>query len=230
MGYHDRRYRRRFSGGHFSKAHSPFLMKTEPRIKAEILAVGSELLSPSFIDTNTPLMIGKLNGIGIDVAFRTIVGDDWTDLVGCFKTAWKRSRIILVSGGLGPTDDDRTRDAAAEVLKRKLVFLPEIEKVIRKRFRRRGIAMPASNRKQCYSFEGAVVLANPNGTAPGLWICAEGRKLALLPGPPHELEPMFDKGHPAEAPKKRDGIASPDSQNHGDFRISHGRQTPLSLS
>jgi nicotinamide-nucleotide amidase len=161
--------------------------------KAEIIAVGTELLTPHFRDTNSLFLIEKLEDRGIRVAFRTIVGDDREDLIGCLRTALRRSQLIVVTGGLGPTEDDRTREVAAEALGRGLVFDAAVRKAIRDRFRGRGLGrMPASNRKQCFVIEGAKVLANPNGTAPGLWIETGSRRLVLLPGPPRELEPMFD--------------------------------------
>jgi nicotinamide-nucleotide amidase len=161
--------------------------------KAEIIAVGTELLTPHFRDTNSLFLIERLEDLGIRVAFRTIVGDDREDILGCIRTALRRSRLVFVAGGLGPTEDDRTREVAAEALGRGLVFDAAIRKGIRDRFRGRGPGrMPASNRKQCYVIKGAEVLANPNGTAPGLWIETGSRRLVLLPGPPRELEPMFD--------------------------------------
>jgi nicotinamide-nucleotide amidase len=160
---------------------------------AEIVAVGTELLSPYFRDTDSLFLTERLEDLGIGVAFRTLVGDAREDLLSCLRTALKRSRLVVVTGGLGPTDDDRTREAAAEALGRALVFDPSIRRSIRARFRARSRGrMPASNRKQCFVIAGAEVLANPNGTAPGLWIEAGSRRIVLLPGPPRELEPMFE--------------------------------------
>ena len=160
---------------------------------AEIVAVGTELLSPFFRDTDSLFLTERLEDLGIGVAFRTVVGDDHEDLLSCLRTALRRSRLVVVTGGLGPTEDDRTREAAAAVLGRALVFDPSIRRSIRARFRARSRGrMPASNRKQCFVIEGSEVLANPNGTAPGLWIEAGSRRLVLLPGPPRELEPMFE--------------------------------------
>jgi len=163
--------------------------------RAEIIAVGTELLSPFFRDTDSLFLTERLEDLGIGVAFRTIVGDDRQDLSGCLRTALRRSRIVFVTGGLGPTEDDRTREIAAEVLGRRLVFDAAIRELIRARFRARYRGrMPASNRKQCFVIKGAEVIANANGTAPGLWIESGSRILVLLPGPPHELEPMFETG------------------------------------
>ena len=168
-------------------------MKRTADLKTEILAVGTELLTPFFQDTNSLFLIERLNDLGIGVAFKTIVTDDRKDLVSCFRTALKRSRLIIAMGGLGPTEDDRTREAAAEALGRKLLFDKTVSRSIRQRFQSRGLPMSSSNRKQCYVIEGAEVLANLNGTAPGLWIVSGSRRLILLPGPPQELKPIFEK-------------------------------------
>jgi len=168
-------------------------MKRRANLKTEILAVGTELLSPYFQDTNSLFLIERLNELGIGVSFKTIVTDNREDLRDCLRTAMKRSELIMAMGGLGPTEDDRTKEVAAEVLRRKLVFNGAVCRSIRERFRRRGVPMSSSNRKQCCVVEGAEVLMNPNGTAPGLWIPYGSKRLVLLPGPPHELKPMFEK-------------------------------------
>lgn len=161
-------------------------------MKTEIIAVGSELLTPYFLDTNSLFLTERLNDLGIQVAFKTVVGDDPADLLEAVRTALRRSELILSIGGLGPTEDDRTCEAFAEALGRKRVLDPEVLRSIRSRFERRGIVMPASNRKQAFIVDGAEILENPNGTAPGLWIDMPGGKIVLLPGPPQELKPMFD--------------------------------------
>jgi len=161
-------------------------------MKTEIIAVGSELLTPDFQDTNSLFLTAGLNGIGIQVSFKTVVGDDERDLARALRTALGRSRLVLCMGGLGPTEDDRTRETLAKVLDRKLVFRTEIEARIAERFRLRGLPMSASNLKQCYVLEGADILENPFGTAPGLWLETRGRRIVLLPGPPREIRPMFE--------------------------------------
>jgi len=161
-------------------------------MKTEIIAVGSELLTPDFQDTNSLFLTERLNSVGLDVAFKTIVGDDEGDLARVIRTALGRSRLILLMGGLGPTEDDRTRETLAKVLGARLIFKAAILRHIRARFRRRGLDMPATNRKQCYAIEGAEVLANPHGTAPGLWLERGKNRLAVLPGPPRELRPMVE--------------------------------------
>jgi nicotinamide-nucleotide amidase len=162
-------------------------------MKVEIIAVGSELLTPDFQDTNSLRLAAGLNAIGLGVSFKTTVGDDEPDLALVLRTALRRSRLVLCMGGLGPTEDDRTRETLAKVLGRKLVFNASVRDRIRERFRRRGWPMAATNLKQCYVIDGAEVLENPNGTAPGQWLETGGRMIALLPGPPHEILPMFEK-------------------------------------
>jgi nicotinamide-nucleotide amidase len=161
-------------------------------MKAEIVAVGTELLTPDFQDTNSLRLTAGLNELGIAVSFKTIVGDDAWDLARALRTALGRSSLILCMGGLGPTEDDRTRETLARVMRRRLVFRKEIRSRILERFRRRGLVMSASNLKQCYVIEGSEILDNPNGTAPGLWLETKGRRIALLPGPPQEILPMFE--------------------------------------
>jgi nicotinamide-nucleotide amidase len=161
-------------------------------MKIEIIAVGTELLTPDFQDTNSLYLTAGLNAVGLDVSFKTIVGDDPGNLARALRTALGRAGLVLCMGGLGPTEDDRTRETLAGLLGRKLVFDPALRRVIRERFRRHGWPMTASNLKQCYVIEGAEVLPNPNGTAPGLWLTAGRRKIALLPGPPREIRPMFE--------------------------------------
>ena len=168
-------------------------MKPKKRIRVEIIAVGSELLSPFFQDTNSLYLTGRLNDLGMAVSFKSVVGDVWDDLVESFITAKSRAQIIFVMGGLGPTEDDITREALASALGKDLIFKKDILKKIENRFKRRGFAMSPVNKKQAYIIDGAEVMANNNGTAPGLWLEKEGQIIALLPGPPHELKPMFEE-------------------------------------
>ncbi|HYA48240.1 MAG TPA: competence/damage-inducible protein A [Burkholderiales bacterium] len=161
-------------------------------MKTEIIAVGTELLTPFFQDTNSLFLAERLNDLGLSLSFKTIVGDADADLRRAVRTALGRSRLVIAMGGLGPTEDDRTREAFAAVLGRTLVPDARVLAAIRARFRRRGQPMAAANRKQALVIEGAEVLPNPNGTAPGLWLETSRHRIALLPGPPHELRPMFD--------------------------------------
>lgn len=168
-------------------------MKNKKDFRAEIMAVGSELLTPHFQDTNSLYLTQRLNELGMEVSFKTIVGDDWDDLTLCIKEALSRANLLIAIGGLGPTRDDRTREAFARVLQRKLLFKEVLLQKIEERFKRRGFKMPAVNKKQAYVIEGAEVLQNRNGTAPGLWIEEREKIIILLPGPPQELKPMFER-------------------------------------
>jgi len=167
-------------------------MKEVQNPRIEIIAVGSELLSPHFQDTNSLFLTERLNDLGLSVRFKTIVGDDWDDLGSAIELAVARSDLVFSIGGLGPTEDDRTREAFAAVLKRKLLLDQNILSSIESRFSRRGLVMPEVNKKQAYVIDGGETLANPNGTAPGIWLETETNIIGLLPGPPHELKPMFD--------------------------------------
>jgi nicotinamide-nucleotide amidase len=162
-------------------------------MNAEIIAVGSELLTPDFQDTNSLFLIRRLGDLGFPVLRRTIVGDRPSEIVPTLAAARKASDLILIGGGLGPTGDDLTREAVAEALGRKLVFHPGILAGIEARFIRRGRPMPDSNRRQAFVIEGAEVLENRHGSAPGQWIDDGGRRFVLLPGPPREFESLFEE-------------------------------------
>jgi nicotinamide-nucleotide amidase len=167
-----------------------------PPRTAEIIAVGSELLGATRVDTNSLFLSEKLSGIGIDLRMKSVVGDDPADLAAVFRQALARADVIVLTGGLGPTADDLTRDVVAEVLGLPMDEDATIVEKIRARFAKRGLTMPELNRQQAQVPRGAIVLDNPNGTAPGLFIDyagAEGRRIViLLPGPPRELQPMFE--------------------------------------
>ncbi|MFZ0036845.1 MAG: competence/damage-inducible protein A [Candidatus Acidiferrales bacterium] len=160
-------------------------------MNAEIIAVGSELLTPFRIDTNSLFLTRELNKLGVDVIRKAVVGDDRKELRRVFEHALDVAELVICSGGLGPTEDDLTREAIAETLGRRLVRDDEILRTIQERFRRYGRAMPENNVRQSMILEGAQALKNPRGTAPGQWIEAKGRVVVLLPGPPNELEAMF---------------------------------------
>jgi nicotinamide-nucleotide amidase len=164
---------------------------TRPLQRAEIIAVGSEMLTPVKTDTNSLFITGVLNEIGIDVASKAVVGDRVDDVMVEVRQAIERVDLIVVTGGLGPTDDDVTRDAVARVLERPLVEDPAIVEQLRIRFQRRGLNMPEINRRQAMVPAGGVALDNPNGSAPGLWIVHGDKVVLLLPGPPRELQPML---------------------------------------
>ncbi len=163
---------------------------------AEIIAIGSELLTPFRQDTNSLYLTGKLNNLGIEVSFKTVVGDDRTHLTDVARIALSRADIVIFMGGLGPTEDDLTREAVAEALKLQLLRDPNLVSELHTRFARRRLKMPENNLRQADVLFGAVVLPNPRGTAPGQWLQGsfEGAQkiVLLLPGPPSELVPMFD--------------------------------------
>jgi nicotinamide-nucleotide amidase len=161
-------------------------------MKAVILAVGSEMLTPTKTDTNSLYITGVLNELGIEVAYKGIVGDDRAELSAQVAQALSRYRVVLLTGGLGPTDDDLTREVVAAVLGRALHEDATLLEHIRARFRVRGLAMPDVNRRQAMVPEGATVLDNPRGSAPGLWLEDDDAVVALLPGPPREMRPMMD--------------------------------------
>ena len=160
---------------------------------AEIIAVGSELLVPPRVDTNSLFITERLNEYGIEVRAKAVVGDRRDDLETVLRAALSRTELVVLCGGLGPTDDDLTRDAVSAVTGRALREQPEILDGIRRRFAARGARMPEINRRQAMVPEGADVIPNGFGTAPGLWLEREGRVLLLLPGPPAELKPMVER-------------------------------------
>ena len=164
-----------------------------PFARAEIIAVGSELLTPVRSDTNSLFVTGRLNELGIDVRTKTIVGDHLDDLSQVFRQALARADLLIVSGGLGPTDDDLTRPAVANVLDRSLEVDERVIDGIRKGFESCGLLMPEINRRQGMVPQGAIVLENAHGTAPGLWIEHGGKAIVLLPGPLRELSPLFER-------------------------------------
>jgi nicotinamide-nucleotide amidase len=165
-------------------------------VNAEIIAVGSELLTPHRQDTNSLYLTEKLNELGVEVRFKSIVGDSLEDLAAAAKYAMRRSDIIIFIGGLGPTEDDLTREAIAEALGLKRQRDPDIVAKLEQRFAKRGYKFSANNLKQGDILTSATVLPNPVGTAPGQWISGkyDGREriLMLLPGPPHELKTIFE--------------------------------------
>jgi len=161
-------------------------------MKACIIAVGSEMLTPFRVDTNSLIVTDRLNAIGYDVRLKAIVGDDIGELAQVFASALTWSDLIVAIGGLGPTDDDITRAAVARVLDVPLDVHEHVVDRIRDRFARRGMTMPEINRRQAMAPRGATLIDNPNGTAPGLWIERGSTAIVLLPGPPRELTPMID--------------------------------------
>lgn len=157
-----------------------------------IVAVGAELLTPFRVDTNSLAITERLNAIGCDVRLKVVVGDDVDELATVLERGIGTTDLLICTGGLGPTEDDVTRDALARVLKVPMEIDEAIVDRIRQRFERRGLTMQAINRRQAMVPRGAIVLENVRGTAPGLWVEHRGTSVALLPGPPREMTPMLD--------------------------------------
>ncbi|HEY81746.1 MAG TPA: competence/damage-inducible protein A [Dehalococcoidia bacterium] len=160
-------------------------------MRAEIISIGTELLMGEIVDTNTPYLASQLSLLGIDLYFTSAVGDNADRLAGVFQRAWQRSDLILTTGGLGPTQDDITREAIAALLGEKLEVNPELKRRIEEFFARRGLEMPQSNIRQATLIPSAVAIPNPQGTAPGWWVEKEGRIIVAMPGPPGEMQFMW---------------------------------------
>jgi nicotinamide-nucleotide amidase len=161
-------------------------------VNACILAVGSEMLTPFRVDTNSLHITERLNAIGYDVRLKAVVADHVDELARVLEGALSWADLIVVTGGLGPTEDDVTRDAVARVFEAPLAIDERIVARIQERFARRGMQMADNNRRQAMVPRGAEVIENANGTAPGLWLSRGRTSIALLPGPPREMKPMLD--------------------------------------
>jgi nicotinamide-nucleotide amidase len=161
-------------------------------LTAEIIAIGSELLSSDRTDTNSLWLTDKLNRLGIEVKLKTIVGDDDARLEEAIRDATKRAKVIITTGGLGPTEDDITRKITARALGRRLLLDEAVLEEIRTKFKAYGVVMPERNSRQAMVIEDAEVLSNPNGSAPGMFLDHNGTAIVLLPGPPREMRPMFE--------------------------------------
>lgn len=161
------------------------------QLRHELLTIGDELLLGLTANTHLTFIGQQLGLRGVCLRRNVTITDDAEAIAAQFAECWARSDVVITTGGLGPTCDDRTREAIAGVLGQKLVFHPEIEKAIAERFARSGRTMTPNNRRQAYVFERGEILANANGTAPGLWVEQDGKVLCMLPGPPNELQPMF---------------------------------------
>jgi len=167
---------------------------------AEVIAVGSELLGSTRADTNSLFLSARLSELGIDLRIKTVVGDEREDLAAVFRQSLARADVVVLTGGLGPTDDDLTREVVSDVLELPMSIDDGIVAKIRGRFERRGLTMPDVNLRQAQVPRGALVLDNPLGTAPGLFIDRRSdgdgprrQSIILLPGPPRELQPMFER-------------------------------------
>ncbi len=175
-------------------------------MKAEIIAVGSELLTPDRLDTNSLYLTEELNKLGIEVLRKTVVGDDPQHLSDAFAGALKRVELVISCGGLGPTADDLTRETVADLLGRKLQRDDRIVQAIETRFRSFRREMPQINLRQAMVPEGAEALDNPRGTAPGLWLEVGDRTIVLLPGPPREMRGLFESGVAPRLARRSSGV------------------------
>ena len=159
---------------------------------AEIVSIGSELLLGQIVDTNAAWMAQRLTNIGVNLFYKTIVGDNPDRMEHVIEQALERSDIVITGGGLGPTQDDLTREIVAKVTNRKLVLDQGLLDEIEKRFRSRGFIMTPNNERQAYIPEGSIAVQNPNGTAPS-FIVEDPRGIVFaLPGVPFELKWLFD--------------------------------------
>jgi nicotinamide-nucleotide amidase len=162
-------------------------------MKAEIVSIGTELLLGEITDTNASYLASQLPMLGTDLLWVTQVGDNLARMRECLERAWGRSDLVLTTGGLGPTEDDLTREAIAEMMGEELRVDPEVERGLRGFFSIRGFPMPESNIKQATLIPSAKAIPNPRGTAPGWWVEREGRILIAMPGPPSEMQRMWQK-------------------------------------
>ena len=162
-------------------------------MNAEIIAIGSEMLSGERLDTNSLYLTAELNRLGIEVVTKCVIGDDRERLAAQVRQSIGRSAIVILSGGLGPTEDDVTRDAVALALDRKLSYDREIGEWLEQRFAAAKRKMAEVNKRQAFVIQGAQILSNDRGTAPGQWLEESGAVCVLLPGPPHELKAMFER-------------------------------------
>jgi len=176
-------------------------------VRAWILAVGSEMLTPFRVDTNSLAITERLNEIGCDVRMKAVVGDDVDELRLMFERGIGSVDVVIVTGGLGPTEDDITRDALARALGVPMDCDQATVERIRQRFARRGLEMPEINRRQAMVPQGAVMLENPRGTAPGLWVERGGTCVVLLPGPPREMKPMLEEVISTRLAPRTDGAS-----------------------
>jgi nicotinamide-nucleotide amidase len=167
------------------------LNKPAHRLRYELLTIGDELLLGLTANGHLTFVGSQLGARGIELRRNVTVTDDAADIADQFRESWARSDVVLTTGGLGPTCDDRTREAVAGVLGQSLVFDPAIERHIQDRFALFGRKVTPNNLKQAYRFERGEVVPNANGTAPGLWVEQDGKVLCMMPGPPNELQPMF---------------------------------------
>ena len=200
---------------------------------AAIVAVGSELLGTTRLDTNSLYLTEHLNRAGIDVVCKAVVGDNRDDCAQVIRSFAERADLLVTCGGLGPTDDDVTREVVSAVFDRPLAEDPDLTARLRARYAARGYpgSMPENNRRQAMVPRGAIVIPNANGSAPGLWLDVERHVVVLLPGPPRELKPMFAALLDERIRPRTDGasIARVASEADGADRIAGGRDAAAAL-
>lgn len=176
-----------------------------PAVKAEIIAIGTEILLGEIIDTNSAHIAQQLPELGIDLYYKSVVGDNRGRVMETFQRAWDRSDLIITTGGLGPTDDDMTREGIAELLGEEPFVDPALEEHLRGFFASRGYPMPESNIKQAWLLPSARAIDNPRGTAPGWWVERDGKIIVSMPGVPGEMERMWLKEVRPELERRSDG-------------------------
>src|SRR5215216_3517216 len=162
-------------------------------MKAEILSVGTELLLGQIVDTNANYLAQQLPALGLDLYYVSSVGDNLQRLSDAFRRALERSVVVISTGGVGPTEDDLTREAIAELFGETPVVQPELERQLRAFFARRGRTMPERNVKQATTIPSGTFLPNPIGTAPGWWVERDGKVIISMPGVPHEMRKMWEE-------------------------------------
>ena len=202
-----------------------------PLVSAAIIAVGSELLTPTKIDTNSLAITAVLNELGIAVRAKTIVGDSRADLAAAIREALARVDLVVLTGGLGPTDDDVTRDVVADVLGRTLHEEPALVERLRARFASRGLSMPEINRRQAMVPGGAEVVPNPLGTAPGLWIDARrpGRRAPARPAARAEADDRAARPRAAGAAGRSHTALQRDGAGRRAVRVARRAARPAAL-
>src|SRR2546430_8192968 len=168
-----------------------------PTMRAEILSIGTELLLGQIVDTNAAYLAGRLALLGIDCLHMQTAGDNLARATEAFRLALSRSDLVVVTGGLGPTEDDLTREAIAAALGETPAVDPALERELRAWFSGRGMAMPERNRKQAWLIPSARALPNPNGTAPGWDVQKDGKRIIAMPGVPREMTPMWEAVEPS---------------------------------
>lgn len=159
----------------------------------ELISVGTEILLGNIVNTNAAYLAEKCAGLGLSCYYQTVVGDNGDRLEGVLKTALSRSDIIILSGGLGPTQDDLTKETAAKVMGKELFMDEHSKELIREFFNKRNMSITDNNWKQAMMPKESIIIDNANGTAPGVIMEEKGKSVILLPGPPNELIPMFEK-------------------------------------